>query len=127
MARAFLLTNIYLQKATAGGGMIKRETGKKKASLIKEKQKNKKDGVRNVLAPGQRGPLRQCAEKGGDVLAMPVIVVFMYFNFVTCHITINLNISISCSKVLKKISKWFYKYPEKHMKEKIINLKTECH
>lgn len=68
--------------------------------------------------PGQLGSPTQCAEKGRDVLEMPVIVVFMYFNFETCQITINLDVNISCSKVLKKISKWFCKYPVKHMKEK---------
>lgn len=109
--------------------MTKREAGRKEASLTKEKQKNKKYGVRKVqcaLDPEQLVSPRQVSEKGRDVLAMPMrIVVFISFNFVTYQITINLD-KYFMFKSIKKIFKQLCEYSVKHMKEK-INLKTQSH
>lgn len=52
MARAYMPPNTHTKKTTFGRVMIKREAGRKEASLIKEKQKNKNYGVRNVQYMG---------------------------------------------------------------------------
>jgi hypothetical protein len=58
----------------------------------RQKEKKKRSGQSSVLQSGIFHFFNMRTEKGRAVLPMPGrIVVFMYFNFVPCQITMNLD------------------------------------